>query len=113
MTKQNLLKIALCLSLIGLFILVVISYYYEPEETKIILTQDKFGSHVLIRGEITKITHKENITAFNLKDETGKIKVVAFGNASKLTLNSMIIVYGEVDTYNNELEIISREIKRQ
>jgi len=111
MRKSRLFKIVLCLSLINLFFLIIFVQNTEPKEVKIIQLGDNIGREVLVSGEITKLTDKNNISFFTLEDNTAEIRVVAFENYNPLTKGSNISLRGKVEIYEKELEIIAQEIK--
>jgi DNA/RNA endonuclease YhcR with UshA esterase domain len=129
MNEKTLRNIAIICSLSGLTILFFISQNLDIERTNIgEISVDELGRVVKICGSMKDkfVSKKENIF-FNLKDETGEIKVVIFKNTAKsikkkfkidpYTLNETrggeeICVVGEVDEYKKEIEVkASRLIK--
>lgn len=113
MLKGSMLKIALCLSLIGMFLLIMIVQFSEPQQTKVILVGDNIGKQVLISGEVTRATQKEDASFLTITDKTASIKVVAFGPVEKLEKGTFVEVVGRVEIYEDELEIVAEQITIQ
>lgn len=111
MKDKTLIKIALAWSLIGIAALLFISEYSEPDRIKIIELGDHTGKIVYIQGIVAKTTYAEKVTIFEVDDGTSDIKVVAFEKMNKtIDKGDEIVVYGKVDTYKNELEVIANKI---
>lgn len=109
--KRILFGISLITALVGLFSLILLSEFSEPEQVKMVELESRIGQRVIVQGEITKIAQKENVNFFEVKGNTGKINVVAFGQMGKLAKGLQIKVYGKVTIYQNELEIIADKIE--
>ena len=61
--------------------------------------------------KIIRITQKENVNFFDVRDETGTITIVAFGNMNKISEDLEINVCGKIAIYKGELEIIANKIE--
>lgn len=120
MDDSVLLKIAVLVSTIGLVMLFFVSSYARPPNVKIFeITYDDVGRYTVITGRIeSKYVHKDGHIFFDLKDDTGKMKVVLFSSTAK-TLESETLaclengknveVKGKVDEYKGSLEIIPKD----
>jgi DNA/RNA endonuclease YhcR with UshA esterase domain len=122
MEEDLLLKISIICSIAGLISLFLISNFIESKPVNISgITPDDIGSVVKICGNITnKYISKNKHIFLNIEDNTGNIKVVIF-NQTTLNLNidpyelkkhDNVCVIGKVDIYENELEIILRDLER-
>ena len=74
------------------------------------------GSMVTISGEISKIfTSKSGNIYLTVDDGTGSITVPLLGSVAdsyrNVSENSFIVVTGLTDVYNNELEVMPKEIE--
>ena len=105
------MKITLVLSIIGILLLFFISDKIKPKEYSLSeLSKEVLEKEIKVKGEITKITEKPELTIMYIKDSTEKeIKVISFGKLNlKKGLN--IEVIGKLKSYKNELEIEAKEI---
>jgi DNA/RNA endonuclease YhcR with UshA esterase domain len=111
MKDRKLLVIALVWSLIGIFLLILAALFSEPEKVLISNLEENLGKTVIVDGEITRATYRENVAFIDLKDETGEITVVLFKEpAYQVTTGDLIAVKGKVQTYQDELELVADEI---
>ena len=113
MKTQNLIKISLAISIIGIFILLLILEYFPPDLVKLQdLTEDYLETSVRIQGTITQIKETPTVLILKLKDSNKLITVIAFEEAAPLDLklNSQVEILGKVESYENELEIITDKI---
>lgn len=110
--KINLLKTSLIISLIGIFILLLLSNILEPRLMDIKQINEKMlDRKVKVQGEIFNIKSYENsnFQIISIKDETGKIDVTA-DKILSLTNNQNIIVVGSVQEYKQYLQIRADKI---
>lgn len=120
MKEKNLLYISIISSLAGLALLYFVSQNVELVQAKIsTITPDDIGKNVKVCGEIvSKSVSKTKHIFLKLKDESGEIDLVVFNNtAGKLNTydldkNDRICAVGSVNEFQNELEIIPKEITR-
>lgn len=102
------------LSLIGIFILLIVS---ETESKNIIDIKESLekevDQEVKIKGKITTLTETPGLILLNLKDNTGEIKALLF-KEEKINLQKSIQVEvtGIIKEYKNEKEIEISSIKR-
>ncbi|MBT3583210.1 exodeoxyribonuclease VII large subunit [Candidatus Woesearchaeota archaeon] len=108
--SKKLLGFALVFSLIGLLSLIVLAEFTELEQVNVAELENKVEQRIIIEGAITSSFQKADVNFFDLKDKTGEIKVVAFGNMLKLKKGSEVRVQGLVKIYQGELEIIADKI---
>lgn len=123
-TEKTLRKLALGCSFFGLILLFFVSQIVELEPSKIgEITIDDLGKTVKICGVIeNKFVSQGNHTFFDLKDESGKIKIVLFKqtaqNLEKFEIDIFQLkngdetcVLGEVDEWNYELEVKCKKLE--
>lgn len=112
MKDKALIKVALAWSLIGIAVLLFIAEFHEVDSIKIIELGDHMGKIVYVQGNVTKATYTETVTIFDIKDRTGDITVVAFDKMNEtIHKGDEIRIFGKVDTYKNELEVIADKIE--
>jgi len=111
MRRKVLLGIALIVSLVGMFSLILLAEFSELERVNIIGLESRVGQRVVVSGEVVRATQKSENNFFEVWDGTGEITVVAFGEMSKLKKGSEIEVQGKVAIYKGELEVIADKIK--
>ena len=113
MEEGILLKIALVSSLIGILLLSFIEEKISLKESNItMIDYSLLENHVKVKGAAVNIKDLENILIFDLKDNNGKIKVIAFKkNKLKIKKDSILEVEGIVKEYNNELEVEAKKIR--
>ncbi|MBT3940460.1 exodeoxyribonuclease VII large subunit [Candidatus Woesearchaeota archaeon] len=104
---KKLLCLALVFSLIGLCSLIFLAEYAELERVAVKDLASKVGRRVIISGKVITTDQRSTVNFFELKDQTGQTKVVAFSKIQKIALNSQIIVKGKVSVYKGDLEIIA------
>lgn len=110
--KINLLNVSLIISLIGIFLLLLLSNILEPKliNIKEINTQ-LIERKVKIQGEIFNIkTYKESdFQVISIKDKTGKIEIT-IDKIMNFKNNQTIIVLGRVVEYKEFLQIQANKI---
>lgn len=105
MNEKTLFRIALMSSMIGIFGLIIISYFYEYNLTTIQDIDDGYiDKKIVIEGEISNIKSGKGVYSFEIYDETGKIKAIAFSELNVIN-GQEVKLTGQVTEYNNELEI--------
>ena len=110
--KINLLKTGLIISLIGIFLLLLLSNILEPKLINIEQIDEKMlNRKVKVQGEIFNIrTYKDSdFQVISIKDETGKIDVTT-DKILNLTSNQGIMVVGSVQEYKQYLQIRADKI---
>lgn len=103
-------KLALITSLIGVFLLIILSQYLEPKIRPISeISKSEIGNFVKVSGKVSNIKQTK-ITTFDLSDKTGEIDIVSFDKIN-ISNNQDLEIIGKVNTYYNSLQIEAREIK--
>ena len=110
--KNNLFKFAFVISLLGIFILIVLSDKIEPELSLIEeINVKNIEEFVKIKGEIRNVKNVGNITLLDIKDETGEIKGIIYENED-INESKKVIITGKVIDFEGQLEIEVREIRK-
>lgn len=110
MEEKNLLKIALISSVVGLFVLYIIADSVSVDEKTISqLEENDFTS---VRGSITRITQKENVTFLDVS-QTNKLSVVLFKpDYLDLKQGDFIEAIGTTKIYDNKMELVANEVRK-
>jgi DNA/RNA endonuclease YhcR with UshA esterase domain len=111
---ERLFKISLSISIVGIFIILVISNSLEPKLTSIEDINDLLlGKKVKVEGQVTSIKSYEdsNFQILSLQDETGKIDLT-LSPPINITKNQAIIVTGTISEYQGNLQIQAEKIKK-
>ena len=111
MDEKKISNIALITVIIGILSLLVISYFLDYKETKIIEIDGSYlGKNVKVIGEVQKFNDYKTVKTFMLKDETGEIMIAIF--TENLEVEGKVEVVGSVEDYNGNLEIIAYRISQ-
>lgn len=109
---MNLNNISLIISLIGIFLLLIISNL----NIKIIPISEinLFQNKIKIKGNITRIINYPEFQIIEIKDSTGKINAIlnkkSFLNKLDLNLNQEVIIIGNPSKYKNKIQIYGKKI---
>ncbi|MBN2458563.1 OB-fold nucleic acid binding domain-containing protein [Candidatus Woesearchaeota archaeon] len=107
---STLVRSAMVSIIIGLSVLFFISKSITVDERDIGSLNDlDIEKAVLVRGTVKDIRADEGFSVFTIR-KTEEISVVVFKNIT-MPLGSDVLVYGTVDEYNGELEIIADRIE--
>lgn len=118
MNERNLVKISVIGVSISLVLLYLITSQIFSSSVKIGEIDRSFvGKTVNITGEVTGIFQSKGHVFFDLKDDTGKVKVVLWEdtlelleinnvNTSEIRNGKSINIIGDVQLYKGELEVI-------
>jgi len=110
MDDRTLIKISLAWALIGIFALIFIASYGQPEQIKISELENNIGKTVLLQGKIFSITVKGDTGFIDLSDDTGNATIVAFEKITNITVGNTVAAKGKVQMYKGEPELIASEI---
>ncbi len=106
-----LFRLALIISLIGIFTLIMLSNSIEP---RLIFIKDinkkDIEEFIKIKGSIINIKNIENITILEIDDKTGKIKAILYDRI-ELKKNLSVEIIGRLTDFNGNLEIDANKIK--
>lgn len=114
---ENIKKVLLLGSLIGLLLLIFLTTKIEPKTTVIInITNSSLDKQVRIEGNIIKIQNYVNDTfhILTFNDTSGKIQVIFNSkNPKKIEINSSFnySAKGKVSRYNQTLQISADKIE--
>ena len=110
MQEQNLLKIALIASIIGLVILFLVSLRIEISQTQINKI-DQTDQQVLIKGIVTRLTDRGDLLFLEVTAQE-KITVVAFKDGViDVEQGDAVEILGETQEYEGREEIIADELR--
>jgi len=110
--KISLLSLFFVISLIGVFLLLILSNILEPRLISIEKINDRFiDKKVKVQGEIFNIkTYKDSdFQVTSIKDKTGKIDITT-DKILNLKNNQTIIVIGKVTQYKEYLQVQANKI---
>jgi len=114
MEDSNLMKLSILMSIVGLIVLFVLtSNFVDMKPVKIYeVTDDLIGEPVKVVGFVHGYRESNGHRFFDLEDDTGKIKIVVFDGTfdDDIENNIEIEIFGNLDEYKGELEIIGKEI---
>jgi tRNA(Ile2) C34 agmatinyltransferase TiaS len=111
MNEKQEIRLLLFIITLGIFLLFFMNMLVDTPILTINETvNQKLESKVKTIGEIETITHSENLTIINIKDDTGKIKIIFFEETKQLSKQDIIIVEGILIEYREEFEIEAMEI---
>ena len=113
MQESFLIKICLAAAIIGIAGLIISSNYEfsQPKEIPLSKFNNKLiDSQVIVEGTIQKIDSTPEAYFITLKQNNEFINVVAFKEKYS-PKSAQIKVLGTVPLYNNQLEIIAKEIE--
>lgn len=106
------LKISLSASVIGIFILLLLSNTLSPKLIKINeINEDILDKNVKINGEITNIRNYEDsdFQIITIKDETGQIDAI-LNQITNTTKGQKVIIIGKISKYKEKLQIQAEKI---
>lgn len=107
MKEDDLLKVAVCVSILGIVLLALITPA-QPESSVFEANNAKKDEFVRIQGNISKVIHSKNTTIITLVKEE-EISVAIFENVS-LTKGQMVDVRGTIKEYKGKNEIIADRV---
>jgi len=112
MKERQLLSVSFIFSLIGILIILAISYVSGPETYEISeLSKDNLDDFVKVEGNIESFYETPGLYLINLVDDSGKITIVVFKEDEiSLIEGEFISVEGSVVEYGDKIEIIAKEI---
>ena len=106
--SERAIRYSLIWALIGIFILLLVSEFYEPNLISVVGVAENSGKIVKVRGILEKANYYDTVNIFRLVDNTGSIKVVTFEKPDRiLKQGDFVEIKGKVTVYKGELEIIA------
>ncbi len=104
-----LLRISLSVSLLGIFLLLLLSNIIEPKLIQISdISEENIDQRVKISGTITRIQDKEIFYILTIKDNSSQIDILCNCN---LTNIKDIEVTGKVQEYKKNLQLSAEKIR--
>tara|TARA_Y100000310_G_scaffold345840_1_gene470991 strand:+ start:6774 stop:7133 length:360 start_codon:yes stop_codon:yes gene_type:complete len=116
MNESHLLKLALISSLIGLFVLYIVSNNMDIKEISLDeLNNEEIGNKVKVLGKVSRITELDKVTFLDVSQPV-TTKIVIFREKEKdealdLEQDDYIEIIGKVEDYEGEMEIIADRIR--
>ena len=111
MKEKTLLKIALVCVLAGIIGLWFISDKIKIEEKDIEkITAADVDKDIMVSGIVNKVMHAGKITIIEVEQDKD-IKVVLFKENASLEIGDNVDVYGSIDDYKGEYEIIADVVR--
>lgn len=112
MKEKDLLKVSLVFSLIGIFIIFMLTYTLEVDSYDIgSLSKDNLDENVKVKGFVSSFTETPGLYILTLKDDTGKIPVIIFKDEELGLYEGLELeIIGNVVEYQDKIEIILKEI---
>ncbi len=107
--KQEIASTSIFGALIGLVTIFLFLNFQSPVNVSYV-NKSLLGKYVLINGSIEKIWHSNKTTFLSISTKGNKTKIVVFDKID-LPEKAEISVFGKVQLYNNELEIIASKVK--
>jgi DNA/RNA endonuclease YhcR with UshA esterase domain len=112
MKEKHFTALCLVVSLLGILIMYIANKNLEPKNVKIAeINLDK--NYVAFNGTIISIKKTEAATFIKVKDDTGIIDVVVFGekiNVSSLKTGMSIRIIGKPQKYKEKIEVLPLKI---
>ena len=113
---MDIVKISVVIAVAGIASLFLISSIFAEEITSV--SDLKIGQMDKIRGMVTSIyVSRDSHVFLKVADNTGEIDVVAFKSSNidlayELEVGEEVSVFGRVEEYKDNLEIIAQEISK-
>jgi RecJ-like exonuclease len=114
MQDKRLFKVSLMVSVIGTFLILLISEYSEVELTEIKnLNKDQLETRVKVQGTVISTKETPGLYILKIKDYSGTIPLIIFKeDPLPIEKNAQIEVTGKLTEYKKEFEIIVEKIKK-
>lgn len=110
---KNLFRICVILGAVGVALIYSSSIYIEPEKVNISEIEPQWnGRQVKVGGKAVQPYKSKGNLFFNLKDNSGKIKVAKFDADITLNKSESVNVSGRVKLYQGKLELVAENIER-
>ena len=111
MKERTFLIIAVVWSLIGLFVLLLFANFAQPPQLSIADLEQNVGKIVSVSANVSSIDYKADTVFLKLRDSTGEISAVYFGNPKyEIISGDSIAVKGKVQLYKGDLEIVIQDL---
>jgi DNA/RNA endonuclease YhcR with UshA esterase domain len=107
-------NISLILSILGIFILLLLLKFQEPEKLSINEAKSKeINSKLSIEGKIIdlRIVNEDNFTISKIKDNSGYIEMICNCPDLKNFKNQTLLISGYLSEYKGNMQIQANKIK--
>ena len=110
MKEKALLRIAIISSLVGVFLLYIISENISLDESAISkIENEDIGDDVKVKGVIKDVFNGEKVSIITIT-QPSEMKIILYDNVS-VNSGDYIEVVGEIDEYNGNKEIIGNRVR--
>ena len=110
MKEKALLRIAIISSLVGVFLLYIISENISLDESAISkIENEDIGDDVKVKGVIKDVFNGEKVSIITIT-QPSEMKIILYDNVS-VNSGDYIEVVGEIDEYNGNKEIIGNKVR--
>ncbi len=112
MKENDLLKIALVVSLLGLFILALVTPRLAVEERELsIINSFDDGKNVRVQGVVKSIRQGNSSTMIEISEQVSTTIVVFDSiNSDKIKPGDLVAADGKVDSYNGKKQILAEKL---
>jgi len=110
--KITLLQISFIISLMGIFILLILANFLQPNLENISsITPNRLNQNIKISGQISNIRNfdQSNFQIITIKGQMGEISITT-NKILNLTKNQNITTIGKITEYEGELQIQANKI---
>ena len=105
METRKLLKFSLITTLLGLFLIIMLSNNLEPSTIKISdINENMIDEWASVQGNITNQIYVEGITILTVYDGTAGVNAIIYKELKNIE-GSKVRILGKIIEYGNELEI--------
>jgi hypothetical protein len=110
MKEKTLLKIAVIGSLVGIFLLYLISENIKIDQTSVSnIEQENIGTDILLKAQVSDVYNQEGFSIITVI-QPKEVQIIAYDNVS-LKIGQEIEVIGEIDEYEGEKQIVANRIR--
>lgn len=108
---MNLLKLSLIISILGIFLLFLLSAIIKPQEINSAELNSTKENYVKISGKIIKEKVYDEFSILILQDNFGIAEISCF--SCKNFINKTVIVEGKIQNYKNQKQIQAEKIQEK
>jgi hypothetical protein len=111
MEQDSLLKLAMFISIIGIFLLCILAYFISPPKIELRDVESNLGRTILVEGTVSRATINPTFTFLDLTEGKTKVTAVLFGLPNeRIHKGDRVRILGEVSRYKGENELIIEEL---
>jgi DNA/RNA endonuclease YhcR with UshA esterase domain len=89
----------------------LLANFAQPPQLKVSDLENNVGKIIVLDANVSSASYKSDAVFMTLKDSTGQISAVYFGNPKyEIIKGDVISVKGKVQLYKGDLEIIIQEL---